>query len=201
MATTSTSTRAKKAATWASVPLALLVSSLTVWHASYSAFSATTNNPSSNWATGDVALRDDDSNTALFDAGNLKPGSTGTKCIVVTSSGSLASSVKLYGTGASTTRSLDSWIDLTVEEGAGGSFSNCTGFIATGTVFNGTLADFATNRTSFATGVGTWTPAGQTAPATVSRTYRFSYTVNSSTPNSAQGGTATIGFTWEAQSS
>lgn len=193
--------RTKKMATWSAIPTALLVSSLLVWQASYSAFNATTDNPSSNWATGNVALSDDDTNTALFSATNLKPGSTGTKCIVVTSSGSLASTVKLYGTGAAATKSLDSWIDLTVDEGAGGSFGSCAGFTSSGNVFSGTLNNFATNRTSFANGVGTWAPAGQTAPATVSRTYRFSYTVNNSAPNSTQGGTASIGFTWEAQSS
>jgi hypothetical protein len=71
-------------AKWSSVPAALVLSSALVWHASYSAFSATADNPTSNWAAGTVALADDDSSTALFSATNLKPGSTGTKCIVVT---------------------------------------------------------------------------------------------------------------------
>ena len=41
-------------------------SAAVVWHASYSAFSAQTTSPSSNWSAGTVSLSDDDSNTALF---------------------------------------------------------------------------------------------------------------------------------------
>ncbi len=80
------------------IPAAVAVSGLVVSQASYSAYSATTVNPTSNWTTGTVALTDDDANTAAFTAANLKPGSTGTKCIAVTSTGTLASAVKLYGT-------------------------------------------------------------------------------------------------------
>src|SRR4051794_4529260 len=71
----------------AAVPAAVLASGALVWQSSYSAFSATTSNPTNNWTAGTVALADDDSNTALFTATNLKPGSTGTKCIAVTSTG------------------------------------------------------------------------------------------------------------------
>jgi hypothetical protein len=174
-------------------------SAAVVWHASYSAFSATTANPSSNWAAGSVALADDDANTAMFSASNLKPGSTGSRCIAVTSTGSLPSAVKLYGTGSATTNALSSWINLTITQGSGGSFGSCTGFTpqASGaSVFTGSLASFASTATGYSTGVGNWTPTGSGSDT---RVFQVSYTLDPTAPNSTQGGTASVGFTWEAQ--
>jgi len=190
---------------WA-VPAAILagvlVSAGFVWQASYSAFSAPTSNPTSNWAAGTVALADDDAGTALFSASGLKPGSTGQKCIAVTSNGTLPSAVKLYGTGAATTNALSSSINLTITQGTGGTFlNNCSGFtpLASGSsLFTGTLAGFASASTSFATGLGTWVPTGS-APET--RVFQLTYTLDAAAPNSVQGGTAALGFTWEAQNS
>ncbi|MET0839733.1 MAG: TasA family protein [Marmoricola sp.] len=187
----------KKLIAGAAVPVAVLASGGLVWQSSYSAFSATTASPTNNWAAGSVALADDDSNAAMFNASNLKPGSTGSKCLVVTSSGSLASTVKLYATNYSTTKSLADSLNLKVEEGTGGTFSNCTGFTAGSTVFDGTAAAFGTSKTDFATGVGTWAPNGGNA----TKTYKVTYTLNANTPDSAQGGTAAVGFTWESQNS
>jgi hypothetical protein len=187
----------KKLVAGAAVPLAVLASGALVWQSSYSAFSATTSNPTNNWSAGSVALADDDSNTAMFNATNLKPGATGSKCIVVTSSGTLASSVKLYATSYSTTKSLADSLNLKVEEGTGGSFSNCTGFSAGSTVYDGTASAFGTGKTDFSTGVGTWSPSGGNA----TKTYKVTYTLSANTPDSAQGGTAAVGFTWESQNS
>lgn len=195
--------RAARLAAWIAIPAALVASGVVVSTASYSAFSATTVNPTSNWTAGSVALSDDDNNTALFTATALKPGSTGANCITVTSTGSLPSTVKLYGTAASTTKDLAANISLTVEQGTGGGFGSCTGFtpLATGgtiTAANTTLASFGTAATNFATGVGSWAPTGS---ASESRVYRFSYKVSDTAPNTVQGGTAALGFTWEAQNS
>lgn len=196
---TQPTTRSLKIARYAIIPAALLASAAVVSTASYSAYTATTTNPTSNWATGTVALSDDDTNTALFSATNLKPGSTGTKCVTVTSTGSLASSVKLYGTSPATTKSLASYITLTITQGNGGSFGSCTGFTPLGSgssVYTGTLDNLGTTATNYATGVGTWTPTGT---ATETRTYQVAYTVSNSAPDTTQGGTASIGLTWEAQ--
>lgn len=182
----------------AAVPAAVLISGALVWQSSYSAFSATTSNPSSNWAAGTVALSDDDSNTALFTAANLKPGATGTKCIAVTSTGSLPSAVKLYGTGYSTSNGLAGFINLKVEEGTGGTTNSCAGFTGGSTVFDASLASFGTTKTSYATGVGGWAPTGS---GNETRSYRITYTLSGSTPDSAQGGAASVGLTWESQNS
>jgi hypothetical protein len=187
------------------VPAALAASGLVVAQSSYSAYSATTVNPTNNWATGTVALSDDDNNTAAFSASNLKPGSTGTRCIVVSSTGSLPSAIKLYGTGATTTKGLADSINLTVTQGTGGSAGSCTGYtpLASGSsVYNGTLAGFASSATSFASGLGAWNTAGvPSGAAPETRTYQLTYSVRTETTNDTQGGTAAIGFTWEAQNS
>lgn len=190
-----------KIATLLAVPAAIAVSGLVVSHASYSAYSATTVNPTSNWATGTVALSDDDNNTAAFTADNLKPGSTGVKCIAVTSKGSLASNVKLYATNPVTTKNLAANIDVKVVQGTGGSFGSCTGFapLTSGAdLYSGTVADFAATHTGFDNGAGSWAPAG-TADET--RTYQVTYTVKTEAPDTTQGGTASLGLTFEAQNS
>jgi hypothetical protein len=177
----------------------LAASAVVVWQASYSTFSATTSNPPNNWAAGTVLLADDDANTAMFSASNLKPGSTGSKCIAVTSTGSLPSAVKLYGTGSATTNALSSWITLTISQGTGGSFGSCSGFtpLASGSsVYSGTLAAFASSATGYSTGLGSWAPTGSGSDT---RVFQIGYTFDPAAPNSTQGGTASIGFTWEAQ--
>ncbi len=188
----------KRLVALAAAPVALLASGGMVWAASYSAFSATTVNPTSNWTSGTVALSDDDSDTALFTASNLKPGATGTKCIAVTSTGSLASAVKLYGTSYSTTKDLASNINLKVEQGTGATTSSCAGFTGATTLYDGTMTAFGTTKTGFATGVGSWTPTGT---ASETKSYKVTYTLSTTTPDTAQGGTAALGFTWESQNS
>ena len=84
---TTPSRRLGKIATIAVIPLSLIFAGALVSTASYSAFSATTSNPSNNWSMGSVGLSNSSPNSAAFDASNLKPGSTGTTCISVTSTG------------------------------------------------------------------------------------------------------------------
>ena len=140
--------RSARAVGIAAIVAGVAASSALIWQASYSAFTSTTSNPTSNWSSGTVALSDDDTNTALFTVTGLKPGATGSRCIAVTSDGS--------------------------------------------------LAGFASASTDFATGLGNWAPTGTGAET---RTFQITYTLDANTPNTAQGGTAAIGFTWESQNS
>lgn len=193
--------RARRTIALAVIPTAVLASGLIIAQASYAAFSATTSNAPNTWSAGSVALSDDDSDTALFTASGLKPGDTQTACIVVASTGSLPSAVKLYGTGPATTNALASSLNVSVTQGTGGSFGNCSGFTplpSGAAVWSGTLADFSSTATKFSNGVGTWRPAGGSSE---SRTFQVTVSLDAATPNSAQNGTARIGFTWEAQSS
>ncbi|QNE43796.1 hypothetical protein F1C15_08265 [Frigoribacterium sp. NBH87] len=194
--------RAARLAAVIGVPLALVASGLVVSNASYSAFSAQTSNPTSNWTTGSVKLTDNDADVALFSAVNLKPGSTGTNCITVTSTGSLPSTVKLYGTGAVNVSSdLGLKTTLKIEQGTG----TCQAFVAAGTggtVYDGTLAAFQTARSSYANGADAWVTTGNPTGADATaenRLYKFTYTVASDLLNTSQGVNVKQGFTWEAQ--
>jgi hypothetical protein len=188
----------KRIALLASIPVAMIASGAMVWQASYSAFTDKNTTAVNNWAAGTVALTDDSAAAAMFTVTNMKPGATGQKCIVVTSNGTLASQVKMYGTSYTTTNALSTYVNLTIEEGTGGTFAGgCTGFVASSTIFpTGTMLSFSA-KNSFATGVGgAWLPTGTAAE---SKAYRITYTLLSTAPDTAQGGTANIAFTWEAQ--
>ena len=193
--------RATKVASLVAIPAAIAVSGLVVSQASYSAYSASTENPTNNWATGSVALSDDDGGTAAFSVANLKPGATRTKCIAVTSSGTLPSTVKLYATHQASTNDLAAHMRLTITQGTGGSFGACTGFapLTSGArLYDGTLEAFGYAATSYTSGLGNWSPTGK---ADETRTFRLVYTVDADAPDSTQGGTAAGGLTWEAQNS
>ncbi|MCU1677575.1 MAG: hypothetical protein JWM93_2333 [Frankiales bacterium] len=191
-------------------PVALIVSGALVWQSTYAAFTAQVTNGSNAWSTGTVILTGDDGSssttaaagTALFTATALKPGSTGTNCVKVTYSGTLAAlPVKMYVSGALTgSAPLASAISITVVEGTGGTFNSCTGFTAGPTVVpTQTLAAFAAANTSYATGLaGTWSPA---AGASSNRTYQVTYTLSASAGNALQGTTAGATFAWETQNS
>ena len=175
-----------------SMAAVLLVLALVV-AASMSAFSATTDNPGNNWAAGTVVITDDDGGvSAMFNATNMKPGDSVTNCIVVTYSGSLVpANVRLYAASGGT--GLDTYLDLTVDEGSGAAFGNCTGFVLGTTPFTGTLASFVAAHTNFTNGIAGWSPAANPE----SKTYRFTLTLQDN--NLAQGLNATGTFTWEAQ--
>jgi hypothetical protein len=185
------------------VPAGVVGSALMVLQTSNAAFVATTANPTSNWTAGSVALVDDDTNTALFTATALKPGSTGTKCIVVSYNGTVASAVKMYGTSYAQTNALGANLDLVIDEGtgsatfAGSGPTSCTGFTLGANIYTGTVDGFATTKTAFASGVGSFAPTGSGQ----AKIFRVQYTLKAAAPNTVQSGTAAMGFTWEAQSS
>lgn len=183
------------------IPAALAVSGLVVAQSSYSAYSASTVSPTSNWATGTVALTDDDANAAAFNVANARPGASGSRCLVVTSSGTLPSQVRIYGANGSGTTNLAAYLDLTITQGTGGSFGSCAGFtpLSSGAeVFHGSMMTFGTTRTSYANGTGGWNPTGAAPEA---RTYKVSYAVSPDAPNDTMGGTAAGDIVFEAQNS
>jgi hypothetical protein len=173
---------------------ALALSAGLVWQSAYAAFTVSTPSYPLTWSTGTVALADDDAGAVMFSASGLRPGATQTRCITVTSTGSVPSVIRLYGSGRTTSKSLSSYLTLVVSAGTGGSAAGCVGFVPTSTVYRGTLAAFPS---SYPAGVGSWTTAGNTAGETT--TYRLTYSLSASAPVSAQGGTAAVAFTWEAQ--
>lgn len=181
------------------IPLALAASGLAVAQSSYSAYSANTASPISNWATGTVTLADDDANGAAFQVANARPGSSGSRCLVVTSDATLPSRVRVYGANGSGSTSLAAYLDLTITQGTGGSFGSCVGFtpLSSGAeVFHGSLYFFGLSHNGFANGVGGWDPTGA---APESRTFKLGYVVSPDVPNDTMGGTAGGDLVFEAQ--
>jgi hypothetical protein len=177
----------------AAVSLALV--SLLVLRVSSAAFSAQTTSPGNSWATGQIDLSDDDGDgaaSAMFDVTGMLPGDTVTKCITVTYTGSVdPGAVKLFVDV--TDGGLADHLDLTVREGDGGQYGDCTGFNSTATLATAmTLTDFA-DYADYATGAGTWNPTGTGQ----SKTYQFVAVLGADTPDAAQGADAQATFTWE----
>jgi hypothetical protein len=169
----------------------------------FSAFSATTSNTGNSFASGTVAIGDNDgASAALYTSANNKPGTAVVSCIRVTYTGSLASQVKLY---ASTGITGGAALNLKVERGTqtSPSFPSCTGFTpdstdytgaGAGVVYDGTLADYPA---SYGAGVPDAPGAVETWTAAEHHSYRL--TVSLADSAAAQGLSSTATFTWEAR--
>jgi hypothetical protein len=169
----------------------------------FGAFSATTTNAGNEINTGSIVLADNDSGSALYNASNVKPGDTFTKCIKVSYSGSLNADVGLYS--PDTLGALAQYVDLTVTAGtqATSTFPDCSGFTpaAGAPEFTGTLQSFGAAHNSIANDLDV-NPAGKSSWATNDAVvYRFQVTLDAATPSSAQStATNSHSFVWEAQS-
>lgn len=171
--------------------------------ATFSAFSSTTANPSNLFTAGTVVLADNDANAALLNLTNGKPGDSDTGCIRVSYTGTLASTVRLYGTVSG---SLASYLNVTVTRGidSSPSYDSCTNFSADGTdyigqgngvVYSGTLAAFPA---SYAAGlVDPTSGSPETWSNPESHSYRF--TISLANNDAAQGLSASGSLTWEAR--
>lgn len=187
-----------------------------VMQVSSAAFTDTTDNTNNSWAAGTVALTDDDAGSALYATqADIIPGYSEVRCIEVSYSGSVTPSaaIKLYAlvtsTGAPTTdNGLSDDLDVQVEIGPADSACNNTdtGFVdaatrlltRTGTnIFTGTLAVFNDVNSPKSTA---WTPDSANG-ADLMRPFLFTVNMpDASTPNDAQGDSATAAFTWSATS-
>ena len=180
------------------IGVALIMVGLLTIQGSQAAFTASTNNGVNNFASGDVSISDDDGAQVMFDLSNMAPGTTATRCINVTYTGSLTADVKLYGTvaGLPLTPGLAPYLDTQIDIGsgaAGGTTFDCSGFTGGTQVFDDTLAFFGTNRFDYGSGVGGFT--GATDPTT--RSYQITVTLLDD--DNAQAKSATATFVWEAQ--
>ena len=143
-----------------------------------------------------VALSDSDEGTAMFAGGTpLSPGASTGRCIEVTytGEGEEMSPVLLYA--AATSGDLAPYLDLTIDIGpaGNGTFGNCADFTASGTLFQGTLAEFAATHSSYATGRPTWRPSA----AEETRAFRFQVAVQD--VPAAAGRSVSFGFTWRTE--
>lgn len=179
--------------------------------ATWSAFSSTTSNDSNDFATGSVTLSDNDSGGAMFDLTGAGPGSTMSKCIQVSYTGSLTSSVRLYGAVAGGT-GLNQYLDLKVTRGsfpgAPPASMDCTGFTADsvtysggngagagGVMFNARMDSYPTTWTAGIVDAPGGTAEAWTNPE--AHVYRFDVTV--ADDQNAAAKTHQQTFTWEAR--
>jgi predicted ribosomally synthesized peptide with SipW-like signal peptide len=167
----------------------------------YSAFSSQTENPGNVITSGTVVLEDNDGGTALYAMAAAKPGESKTSCIKVTYKGSLPATVKLFT--PSTIGELGPFVTLKVEAGtqATSTFPSCEGFTpaASPLVYEGTLAAFATEHSSFANGITT-NPASATKWETNNAVvYKVTATLNSSAEAAQGKTTGSHIIRWEAQ--
>lgn len=147
----------------------------------------------------EVALTDDAAGTAMFGGGGatdgvLTPGTPLQRCIRVSVDGSDdAGPVVLYA--AEARGALAPYLDMSVEVGPAlaGTFGDCAGFVATSTVFSGTLESFGAGHSSYVNGLVSWQPTA-TRDA---RTFRFTLTVRDDP--AAEGLSAGFGFSWEVR--
>ena len=178
--------------------LTFILIALLVVTSSRAAFVAQNDNTTNQVTSAAIALADNDATTAMFDnVPNVMPGQTYQRCIDVTYTGTVdPTAVLLYRSGAPT-GTLAPYLNLTIEVGTDLSpaFRDCTGFAPSGTIYTGTLTNFATTHADHATGLTTWDPIG--SPET--RTFRFSLAVQND--SAAINKTSTFGFSWETRTS
>ncbi|MCM3689127.1 hypothetical protein [Kocuria rosea] len=198
------SPRTRKIAGLSAAPVAVLVAGLMVWQGSTAAFTATTRNSGNSWATGQVALTDDDAGRAGFTVENLVPGATGERCIVVTSNSTVAGEVRAYTQNLSgSAAGLEDHIDLRVERGTGGSFDSCDGFTPVpGALPAQSLTTLAQANRDYATGGAAWETEGTSGEST---TYRGIWTFDTANMSQAQidalqGSRVSVDLVWELQS-
>ena len=171
--------------------------------ATYSAFSSQTSNTGNSFAAGTVLITDNDLGTAMLALSNAKPGDNDTSCILLTYSGTLDSTVRLYGTVAG---GLAPYLTLTVTRGTDSapSFDSCASFSAdptdyigagAGVIYQAALSAFPA---TYATGLVDPT-SGSPESWTASEVHSYRFVVTLVNDNNAQGQNATAAFTWEAQ--
>jgi hypothetical protein len=174
------------------VTFGAVLSGVLVYGSSQAAFRGATTGPASAWTAGTLAISDDDAGTALFTVTGIKPGDTGQKCITVSYGGDLTVPVKLYASASSGT--LRSYLTLTVEQGVGGSYADCSAITGTSTLWGpNTLSTFASTYTSWSNGLTTWTPT-----TAASRTFRFTWSLDDNDLAASTSGAVTFG--WEVRS-
>jgi hypothetical protein len=196
------SKRARTILATAATPVAVVAAAAMVYQSSYAAFSGQTRNSGNDWATGSVNLTDDDSGSARFQVTNMKPGDADKKCIKVTATASIPSTVKGYSVNpVPSTSGLEDHILVTIKDGSGGTFADCTGFTAERTLMTDVpLTDLA-KANSYASGLGGWVVSAGTSSRTYELSWRFDTTgMTQAQVDQLQGTHTGIDMQWEMQS-
>jgi hypothetical protein len=192
----------------------LLAVGLLVWQGSYAAFSATTQNNTDAWTSGSLSLTNNGgiagagayvgTTTATFGGAALKPGSTGSQCLTVKSTGTAAGSLKLYENSlADSGPSLGAQIQVTIDAAPVGAavdvLTNCAAFPAVGLVNVATNVPLTLLPTTYGTAVGPVAVALGTQNVAYRVNWTFVSAGTTALDNALQSKTVTAGFTWEIQ--
>ena len=166
------------------------------------AYVATTTNPNNSVSAGSVEISDNDSDTALYSVSNRKPGDSVSKCIRVTYTGSLQSTVRFYRSAFTGGTGLEPYLNLKLERADSGTvtdYATCAGFDSTPTTeYNGTLGALGTSFTDAAA-----VPLEDAAGGAVwdqNDAVDYKVTATLLDDNGGNGkATGTHAFVWEAQ--
>jgi hypothetical protein len=196
----------------------LLLAGMLVWQGSNAAFTASTTSPNNAWNAGTVTLTSNtgaagafvQTGNAVFSVSNIKPGSTGTACVTVRSTGSVPGNGRFYVQNVTGTivPALAPQIKLTVDvgalpngTGAGTAIpASCAGLPAVSNVVSNVA--LTALPTAYAAATNSWTLAGGTG-VTENRVYRITWVFDTTGTNAGdnllQGRSAGADFVWEAQ--
>lgn len=180
----------------------LLAVGVVVGAGTYSAFFSSPESTGDSFAAGTVYISDNDAGAAVLSLTNAVPGNSDTSCVRVPYAGSLPATVRLYG---SSSGALAPYLTLTVTRGtdAAPSFDSCTGFTAdatnyigagAGVVYSGSLSAYPTAGSPLIEPT-----AGTPETWTTSEEHSYRFVISLDNNLSAQGQSATAGFTWEAR--
>jgi hypothetical protein len=168
----------------------------------FSAFSSTTSNTNNSFTAGTVAIGGASTSvgSALYSVSAGKPGTTTSKCVKVSYTGTLPSNVKFYRSAFTGGNAAGgTYVNVSVTKGTGnpGTTGDCTDFAAAGTnpVFNSNIGSLGTDFTGGTS--ATKTDDGATWSNGDSVTYKIEASV--ADDNNAQGAsTGTHSLFWEA---
>jgi len=214
--------RADRRVTVGAALLGLVLVTVLVLQVSGAVFSAQASNDGNQVSASNVAISDDHGATAMFSVTGVVPNDTMTRCITVeytgTAVGSDLAAVKLfanssYNDTATVSGDFSSVLNLTIERddsfvGTAGDPTDCTGFAADATLYDGSVAGKTIEgftdtdgHVDYASGVSTaWTPSATNEK----RGFRFTIEFDGSAGNDFQdavlGTTTALAFTWEVRS-
>jgi hypothetical protein len=169
----------------------------------YPAFSSSATNPGDSFSAGTVTISDNDAGGTMMSLSGAVPGDSDSGCIRVLYSGSLSSTVRLYG---SISGALAPYLTLTVTRGAdpAPSFPSCSGFTpdptdyigaGPGVIYSGSLTSFPG---SAATGIEDPVAASpETWTTSEDHVYRL-HVVLVNDP-AARNKSASASFTWQSR--
>lgn len=153
------------------IPLTTLAAAGALAIGSGASFTSNSANAASVVASGTLTQSNSKSAAAIFNVANLKPGDTASGDVIITNTGSLPAVFSV--TETATNGFVDKTnLVMTVTQG-------------TTTVFSGTFGTMGTQA------LGTFA-AGE------ARTYHFSSTLKSTSPNAEQGKSASAAYSWDA---